>query len=75
MDTDGVVTVPVQVDGRLRGTIEIAPGTSEEEIRTVALALPNVAKHLEGRVLRRFIYSVGRIVGIITAPAPPEGLN
>ena len=37
--------------------------------RAAALALPNVAKHLEGRAIKKFIYKPGRIIGIVTAPA------
>jgi hypothetical protein len=28
-----------------------------------------VAKHLEGRTIKKFIYKPGRIIGIVTAPA------
>ena len=59
----------VQVDGRLRGDVELARDASEDEARAAALAIPNVAKHLEGRVLKKFIYKAGRIIGLVTGPA------
>ena len=38
----------------------------EADARAAALAIPNVAKHLEGRTVAKFIYKAGRIVGIVT---------
>ncbi len=65
---DERVTVGVQVDGKLRGSVELARDAGEEEARAAALALPNVAKHLEGRALKKLIYKPGRIIGLVTAP-------
>lgn len=62
-------TVGVQVDGKLRGDVELACGASEEDARAAALAIPNVAKHLEGRVIKKFIYKAGRIIGLVTSAA------
>ena len=66
---DERVTVGVQVDGKLRGSVELARDASEDEARAAALALPNVAKHLEGRALKKLIYKAGRIIGLVTGPA------
>ena len=66
---DATVTIGVQVDGKVRGTVEIAPDAGEDAARAAALAVANVAKHLEGRTIKKFIYKPGRIIGIVTAPA------
>ncbi|HET6150839.1 MAG TPA: leucine--tRNA ligase [Polyangia bacterium] len=66
---DATVTLGVQIDGKVRGEVEIARDASEDEARRAALALPNVSKHLEGRSIRKFIYKPGRIIGIVSAPA------
>ena len=63
---DAQVTVGVQVDGKLRGSVELPRDASEDDARAAALAIPNVAKHLEGRVIKKFIYKAGRIIGIVT---------
>jgi leucyl-tRNA synthetase len=68
LTVDDTVTIGVQVDGKLRGTIELAPNATEETARAAALATPNVAKHLEGRAIKKFIYKPGRIIGIVTGP-------
>ncbi len=64
---DETVTIGVQVDGKLRGDVHLRRDASEDDARAAALAIPNVAKHLEGRVVKKFIYKPGRIVGIVTA--------
>ena len=66
---DDTVSIGVQVDGKLRGSVELARDASEDDARAAALALPNVAKHLEGRSLKKFIYKAGRIIGLVTGPA------
>jgi leucyl-tRNA synthetase len=59
------VTLAVQVNGKLRGTIETAPGAAREEIEAAALAEPNVAKFLEGLAVRKLIVVPGKIVNIV----------
>jgi leucyl-tRNA synthetase len=65
---DATATVAVQVDGKVRGTVELARDASEDTARAAALALPNVQKHLEGRQLAKLIYKPARIIGLITKP-------
>jgi leucyl-tRNA synthetase len=66
---DATVTLGIQIDGKVRGTVEIARDASEDDARRAALAVPNVTKHLEGRVISKFIYKPGRIIGIVSRPA------
>jgi leucyl-tRNA synthetase len=63
---DATVTLGVQVDGKVRGTVELPRDATEDVAKAAALALPNVAKHLEGRTLVKFIYKPGRIIGLVT---------
>ena len=69
LTVDDTVSIGVQVDGKLRGSVDISPTAAEDAARAAALALPNVAKHLEGRAIKKFIYKPGRIIGIVSAPA------
>ncbi len=66
---DDRVTLGVQVDGKLRGSVELAVDASEDSARAAALALANVTKHLEGRVIKKFFYRPGKIISIASAPA------
>ncbi len=63
----GAVTLPVQVDGRLRDTLSVPAGASEAEVQAAALALPRVQYHLDGRTVRRVILVPGRVVNVVTA--------
>jgi leucyl-tRNA synthetase len=62
---DAIVTLAIQVNGKMRGSLEIARDAGEDEIRKQALSVPNVAKHLEGKVVRKVIVVPGRIVNIV----------
>jgi leucyl-tRNA synthetase len=62
---DAVISVAVQINGKLRGNLEIARDLPEAEVRQKALALPNVAKHLEGKTVRKVIVVPGKIVNIV----------
>ena len=63
------LTIGVQVGGKLRGTIEIAPDDDADRVLQAAAAEPNVARLLEGmRVVKR-IHVPGRIVNFVVAPA------
>ena len=68
---DATVTVAIQVDGKVRGTIELSRDTCEEDARRTALAVPNVAKHLEGRQITKFLYKAGRIIGFVSRVVEP----
>jgi leucyl-tRNA synthetase len=59
------VTIAVQVNGKLRGTIEAAPGAPREVVEAAALAEPGVARFLEGQAVRKVIVVPGKIVNIV----------
>jgi leucyl-tRNA synthetase len=59
------VTLAVQVNGKLRGTIEVAPDAPRDAIEAMALAEPNVARFLEGATVRKVIVVPGKIVNVV----------
>jgi leucyl-tRNA synthetase len=59
------VTVAVQVNGRLRATLELPAGTARPAVEAAALAEPNVIKDLAGRPLRRVIVVPDKIVNLV----------
>jgi leucyl-tRNA synthetase len=61
------VTLAVQVNGKLRGTIEAAPDAAREAVEAAALAEPHVAKTIAGRDVRKVIVVPGKIVNIVVA--------
>lgn len=62
---EAVVTIGVQVNGKLRGTIEVPVASSEDETRSAALALPNVVKAIGGKTPRKIIIIPKRIVNVV----------
>ena len=56
LTVDDIVTLVIQVNGKVRDKLEVAPGLSDEQARELALASPKVQSALEGRALKKFIY-------------------
>jgi leucyl-tRNA synthetase len=63
--TDDTITIGVQVNGKLRGTIEIARDTAEETVKAVALKLENVRKVLGDNQPQRVIVVPNRVVNVV----------
>ncbi len=61
------LTLAVQVNGKLRGTIEVAADAPKEQVEALARAEPNTAKYLEGLTIRKVIVVPGKIVNIVAA--------
>ena len=59
------VTIGVQVNGKVRGTITVSNDESEEDIKAKALNEDNVKKHIEGKEIVKIIVIKGRIVNIV----------
>ncbi|VXB52049.1 leucyl-tRNA synthetase [Luteimonas sp. 9C] len=59
------VTLAIQVNGKLRGTIEVAVDLPKDAIEAMALAEPNVAKFLGELTVRKVIVVPGKIVNIV----------
>jgi leucyl-tRNA synthetase len=62
---DEVIEVPVQVNGKVRGRVTVAADAGESDVRAAAEREPNVAQHLAGRAVKKFVYVPGRIVNFI----------
>ncbi|WP_413583275.1 leucine--tRNA ligase [Bdellovibrio sp. HCB288] len=62
---DDTVTIGVQVNGKMRGTIEIGVAASEEEALTAARAVPGVNSALSGKDPDKVIYKAGKILNLI----------
>ncbi|GIX36382.1 MAG: leucine--tRNA ligase [Lysobacteraceae bacterium] len=59
------VTLAVQVNGKLRATIEVAVDAPREAIEARALAEPMVQKFIEGHTVRKLIVVPGKIVNVV----------
>jgi leucyl-tRNA synthetase len=59
------VTLAVQINGKLRATIELSTNASKEEAEAVARAQPQVMHFLEGLSVHKVIVVPGKIVNIV----------
>lgn len=62
---DETISLGVQVNGKVRATVEIAPDASEDEARELALDNADIQKWLDGNEPKKFIYVPGRIISIV----------
>jgi leucyl-tRNA synthetase len=61
------LTMAVQVNGKLRGTIDLPPQADAAEAEAAARAQPQVQRALEGLAVRKVIVVPGKIVNIVAA--------
>ncbi|MEP6782369.1 MAG: leucine--tRNA ligase, partial [Acidobacteriota bacterium] len=57
--------IPVQVNGKLRCVIRVAPNTSDAELEKAALADANVQAHIAGKTVRKVVIVKSRLVSIV----------
>ena len=63
--TEELVTLVVQVNGKLRDKVSVSPEATEEDVVAAALACPKVAAQLDGRPPRRVIARPPHLVNIV----------
>jgi leucyl-tRNA synthetase len=61
------VELVVQVNGKLRGKITVAAAAAREQVEQAALADETVARHIEGKQVRKVIVVPGKLVNIVAA--------
>ena len=59
------ITMVVQVNGKVRGRIETAPGADRETVEAAALADENVARFLTDQTVRKVIVVPDKLVSIV----------
>jgi leucyl-tRNA synthetase len=59
------ITVPVQVNGKVRGRLTVPASTSESELEALALADPAVKAHTAGKTVQKVVVAKGRLVSIV----------
>jgi leucyl-tRNA synthetase len=63
--TEALVTLVVQVNGKLKDRIEVLPSIAEDEARSLALASPRVIEALQGREPTRVVARPPRLVNVV----------
>ena len=62
---DRMVTVVVQVNGKVRERLQVGAGTAEDEVRALALSSEAVVRHLAGKPPTKVIYVPDKLVSIV----------
>jgi leucyl-tRNA synthetase len=62
---DDTVTVAVQMNGKLRGTLQLTKDAPKDVAEQAALVLPEVVRGLDGKAPKRVIVVPNRIVNIV----------
>lgn len=60
-----VLTIVVQVNGKLRGDMQVSANTTKEELEKLALEHPTVQKFIESVTVRKIIVVPGKLVNIV----------
>lgn len=63
--TEDTITVAVQVNGKLRGEVNVAKDATEEVVKEAALANENVQQFVASKGIRRVVYVPGRLLNIV----------
>jgi leucyl-tRNA synthetase len=59
------IVVPVQINGKVRSRVTVPAAAAEDRLREVALADPQVVKHLEGKTVKKVVVVNGRMVSVV----------
>ena len=59
------IELVVQVDGRMRGKVEVAPDAREDEAVAAAQEIENVEKFLMDKTIRKIIYVPNKILNFV----------
>jgi len=63
--TADVVTVAIQINGKLRGTINVKTEAPEETVLEAARKDPAITRYLDGKEIRKKIYVKNRILNLV----------
>ena len=62
---DDTFTMVVQVNGKVRGKIEVDQDTSKEEMESLAYSIENVKNHIEGKEIVKVVIIPKKLVNIV----------
>ena len=65
MTVEEEITVVVQINGKVRDKLVVAPGTTQDVLEREALALEGVQKWLDGKQVRKIIVVPDKLVNVV----------
>lgn len=65
---DTTIMLPVQINGKMRGIIQIETTCSEDDAFRLASLDEKLAKYLDDQIIKKRIYVPGKILNVVVAP-------
>jgi len=62
---DETIEIPVQIGGKVRTKLHVAPETSKDDLEALAMADEKVKQFLEGKTVRKVVVVPGRLINIV----------
>ncbi|MBP2071542.1 leucine--tRNA ligase [Thermoanaerobacterium butyriciformans] len=60
-----VVEIAIQVNGKVRGRLEVSPDASEKEIQDAVLSAESIKQYVDGKEIVKVVVVKGRLVNIV----------
>jgi leucyl-tRNA synthetase len=60
-----MVTIAIQINGKVRDRVEVPANTPEAEVRQLALSSESVKRHLDGKPPKKFIFIKDKMLSIV----------
>jgi leucyl-tRNA synthetase len=61
------ITLVIQVNGKVRGRVQVAPGIDEDAVYTLAMAESGVQTHTDGKTVRKKIFVPDKLLNIVVS--------
>ena len=59
------VVLPIQVNGKLRGTIEVAIDISQEDVKELVLADEKIQPYIDGKEIRKWVIIPNKLINLV----------
>ncbi|HYE85302.1 MAG TPA: class I tRNA ligase family protein, partial [Vicinamibacterales bacterium] len=59
--------IPVQVNGKLRAVVRVAPDIADADLERIALAEANVQTHIAGKTVKKVMIVKGKLVSVVVS--------
>jgi leucyl-tRNA synthetase len=65
LTVEASVEIAVQVNGKLRDTVQVARGSKQEQVQAAALASERVDAHVKGKEVRKVFFVPDRLINFV----------
>ena len=59
------IVIPIQVNGKVRARLTVAPCLSDQELEQLALAHPAIESYTRGKTVRKVVIAKGRLISVV----------